>query len=79
MIDGGAARQSWAEHIDPLIEALKIPFFVSVIGKGIANEESPYYKGCYNGAASCPDHVVEAVKKADCILWLGNYPSDFNT
>jgi len=79
MIDGGAARQTWAEYIDPLIEALRIPFFVSVIGKGIANEESPYYKGCYGGAASCPDHVVEAVQKADCILWLGNYPSDFNT
>ncbi len=79
MIDGGAARLEWAQYVNPLIEALKIPFFQTMIGKGVADEESPYYRGSYGGAGSWPQSVKPAVEKADCILWLGNYPSDFNT
>jgi pyruvate decarboxylase len=79
VIDGGAGRGTWAEHVNPLVETLKIPFFVSSIGKGAANEQSAYYHGAYNGAGSCPNSVVKAVAEADCILWLGSLPSDFNT
>ncbi|KAK3346090.1 thiamine diphosphate-binding protein [Lasiosphaeria hispida] len=79
MIDGGAAPGNWAQHVDPLIEALKIPFFVTTMGKGIANEGSPYFKGGWSGAGSWPQSVIPGVENADCILWLGNYPSDFNT
>ncbi|KAK3376853.1 thiamine diphosphate-binding protein [Lasiosphaeria ovina] len=79
VVDGGAARQSWAEHVNPLVDALKIPVFVTVMGKGIVNEESPYYKGYYGGAGSNPPTVRAAVEQADAVLWLGNYPSDLNT
>ncbi|KAK0625444.1 thiamine diphosphate-binding protein [Bombardia bombarda] len=79
VIDGGAARPSWAEHINPLIETLKIPSFSTVMGKGAADESSPYYHGVYSGAGSCPSGVIKAVDESDCILWLGNLPSDFNT
>ena len=79
MVDGGAARPSWSKHIDPFVEALRIPFFVTALGKGTADESSPFYSGCYAGTGSCPQEVAEAVSEADCILWLGNYPSDFNT
>ncbi|KAK3321956.1 thiamine diphosphate-binding protein [Apodospora peruviana] len=79
MVDGGAAINTWAEHVDPLVEALRIPFFVTLLGKGVANEQSSYYGGCFSGAGSCPMSVIKAVSQADCILWLGNYPSDFNT
>ncbi|KAK5659251.1 hypothetical protein OQA88_1343 [Cercophora sp. LCS_1] len=79
MVDGGAARGDWAPHVNSLIEALKIPFFQTMIGKGIANEESPYYHGSYGGAGSWPPNVQSTVESADCILWLGDYPSDFNT
>ena len=79
MVDGGAARHDWAEYVNPLIEALKIPFFHTMVGKGIANEDSPYYQGSYGGAGSWPPSVNPIVESADCIIWLGNYPSDFNT
>ncbi|KAK4180919.1 thiamine diphosphate-binding protein [Triangularia setosa] len=79
IVDGGAARASWAEHVDPIIQALKIPFLVTGLGKGIADETSPCYQGCYAGAGSWPRSAIGLVKEADCILWLGNYPSDFNT
>jgi pyruvate decarboxylase len=79
MVDGRAARPNWAQYVDPLIEALKIPFFQTMLGKGVANEESPYFGGSYGGAGSWPDSVNPAVAESDCILWLGNYPSDFNT
>ncbi|KAK1753354.1 thiamine diphosphate-binding protein [Echria macrotheca] len=79
MVDGGAARHNWESFVNPLIEALKIPFFQTMIGKGVANEESPYFAGSYGGAGSWPVKVRSEVESADCILWLGNYPSDFNT
>ncbi|KAK3984104.1 thiamine diphosphate-binding protein [Cladorrhinum sp. PSN332] len=79
MIDGGASRPTWSQHVNPLIEALKIPFLVTGMGKGIADESSPYYQGCYNGEGSYPAGVIDTVDKADCILWLGNFPADFNT
>ncbi len=78
IVDGGAARQDWGDQADALIEALKIPTFGTILGKGIANDESPYYHGTYSGVGSNPN-AISAVSKADVILWLGNYPSDFNT
>jgi pyruvate decarboxylase len=78
MVDGGAARTSWAPLADPLLEALGLPFFTTVLGKGIANEENPLFGGVYAGHGSMA-HAIKAVKDSDCILWLGNYPSDFNT
>jgi len=79
MIDGGASRSNWAQHVNPLIAALKLPFLVTGMGKGIADESSPYYHGCYAGEGSYPAGVIDTVKAADCILWLGNFPADFNT
>jgi pyruvate decarboxylase len=78
VIDGGSGRHHWREQIDPMIAALKIPFFVTCLGKGLADETSPYYRGPIAGMGS-PDSVTKALATADVILWLGNYPSDFNT
>lgn len=79
IVDGGAARGDWAQDVDPLIRALKIPFFTTGLGKGIADETSPYYHGVYGGEGSYPTTVIDTIGEADCILWLGNFPSDFNT
>ncbi|KAH8900929.1 pyruvate decarboxylase [Thozetella sp. PMI_491] len=78
IVDGGASPYDWSHLADELIEALKIPVFCTVLGKGLVNEESPYYYGPYCGIGSYPN-AIEAVSKADVILWLGSYPSDFNT
>ncbi|KAK4186308.1 thiamine diphosphate-binding protein [Podospora australis] len=80
IVDGGAARSDWGRHTDALIQALKIPFLTTGLGKGIADETSPYYHGVYGGEGSYPRDVINTVEQqADCILWLGNCPSDFNT
>lgn len=78
MIDGGAGRYSWEAYTDELVKALQAPYFVTTIGKGAVTEDSPLYGGFYAGLASWPK-VNKVVESADCILWLGNLPSDFNT
>jgi len=78
MVDGGAARGSWEKFVGSLVDALKVPFFTTVLGKGTVDEQIPLYGGSYGGAGSLPS-VIKAVEDSDCILWLGNLPSDFNT
>lgn len=78
MVDGGAARREWAPHVGGLVDALKVPYFVTLLGKGAVNEQNPLFGGWYCGSGSW-DRSIKAVEKADCILWLGNLPSDFNT
>lgn len=51
IVDGGAARGSWDKYVAGLIDALKVPFFTTVIGKGIVNEHHSLYGGPYAGAA----------------------------
>lgn len=76
--DGGANRLSFAELAGELWEALEIPAFSTTLGKGILKETNTLFGGVYTGAGS-PQSVIEGVERSDCILWLGNYPSDFNT
>ncbi len=78
IFDGGAGRFDWTPRSDELVDALKVPFFVTTIGKGGVTEDNPLYGGAYAGLGSFPS-VITAVESADCILWLGNIPSDFNT
>ncbi|RMZ88603.1 hypothetical protein DV736_g4161, partial [Chaetothyriales sp. CBS 134916] len=78
IVDGGAARHDWAPDIGSLIAALEVPYFTTILGKGIVDEVHPLYGGCYAGASSIPQ-TSAAVENADCVLWLGNLPSDFST
>lgn len=78
MVDGGAGRGSWEELVGSLVDVLKVPFFTTILGKGTVDEQNPLYGGSYGGAGSLPS-VIKIVEDSDCILWLGNLPSDFNT
>lgn len=78
LVDGGASRGSWEKFVPELIDTLAIPVFTTTLGKGIVDESSPYYVGGYEGLVSLPE-VKEVVEEADCVLWLGSLPSDFNT
>ncbi|KAK1984746.1 thiamine diphosphate-binding protein [Colletotrichum cereale] len=78
VVDGGAARGSWEKEVSGLIDALKLPCFNTILGKGIIDESNPLYHGQYAGIGSAPN-TIELVESADCVLWLGNLPSDFNT
>ncbi|CAK7231473.1 Pyruvate decarboxylase 1 [Sporothrix curviconia] len=78
VVDGGAGRRDWVPFVDKLIAAAQVPFYVTTLGKGAVNETSSLFGGAYCGAGS-PASVIQAVEAADCVLWLGNLPSDFNT
>lgn len=78
LVDGGAARGSWEKLVPNLIDTLGIPVFTTTMGKGIVDESGPHYVGTYEGLGSHPE-VKEIVEGADCVLWLGSLPSDFNT
>jgi pyruvate decarboxylase len=63
---------------DTLVNALKIPFFTTVLGKGVVDETNELFGGSYLGQGSRPK-IIKVVESSDCVLWLGNYPGDFNT
>lgn len=48
------------------------------MGKGGFNEDLPYFAGMYGGAGS-HDGVKAGIDNSDAVLWLGRFPSDFNT
>ncbi|KAF2107145.1 thiamine diphosphate-binding protein [Lophiotrema nucula] len=78
IVDGGAVRNTVLPETHELIEATSLPTFATAMGKGGVNEEIPQYGGVHQGAGT-HDPVKEAIQRADFVLWIGNFPSDFNT
>ncbi|KAM3070505.1 Pyruvate decarboxylase 1 [Clarireedia jacksonii] len=78
IVDGGAVRHNVLPEVNALIELTWFPTFVTAMGKSGVNEELPNFGGVYADAGMYPE-VKEAVESSDLVLWIGNYPSDFNT
>jgi pyruvate decarboxylase len=78
IVDGGATRNRILTQAFALIKLTECPYFVTAMGKGSVSEHLPTFGGVYGGASSVAE-VKAAVETSDLILWLGNYPSDFNT
>ncbi|KAN0110591.1 putative pyruvate decarboxylase [Hyaloscypha variabilis] len=78
IVDGGAVRGRVLPEAKALIEATGYPYFVTSMGKGSVPENLPTFGGVYGGLASFPD-TSKAIESSDRVLWIGNYPSDFNT
>lgn len=78
MVDGGAIRNQVLPEVENLLKITDFPYFTNPWGKGCVTEESPRFGGLYVGVASKED-VQAAVESSDCVLWIGNLPSDFNT
>jgi len=76
--DGGAIRHQVTGEVAELIAVTKFPTFVTGMGKSSVDEQNPSFGGVYIGAATKPD-VKKVIESSDCVLWIGNYPSDFNT
>ncbi|KAE8448985.1 hypothetical protein EG329_008573 [Mollisiaceae sp. DMI_Dod_QoI] len=78
IIDGGATRHRVISEAEALVKETNYPYFVTSMSKGAVLENLPTFGGVYGGSSSLPD-VKEAAEKSDCVLFIGNYPSDFNT
>lgn len=52
--------------------------FITPMGKGVANEESPNFGGIYIGAGSQSD-IRDMVENSDMVITIGNVKSDLNT
>ena len=61
-----------------LIKLTKLPAFTTAMGKGGLDETIPEFAGVHSGAGTLPD-VKKALESVDVVIWIGNYPSDFNT
>ncbi|MGI9504383.1 MAG: acetolactate synthase large subunit [Geminicoccaceae bacterium] len=71
MVGGGtrANRPEVASAVRTLIERTKIPFVATMMGKGVANEDSLLYLGCTIMPGDYPNCAVQA---ADLILNIGH-------
>ena len=71
MVGGGtrANRPEVAAAVRALIDKTCIPFVATMMGKGVANEDSPFYLGCSIMPGDYPNCAVQA---ADLILNIGH-------
>lgn len=61
-----------------LVEATKLPFFTSPMGKTAIDEDHPNFSGCYIGSVST-EEVKEKFETSDLVINIGSLQSDFNT
>ncbi|KAK0713832.1 thiamine diphosphate-binding protein [Lasiosphaeria miniovina] len=66
------------EAVRGLVSKTRLPVFVTPMGKGAVDENSPSYGGVYAGCGSSPD-VIAQVEGSDLVLFVGSLKSDFNT
>ncbi|EXL99711.1 thiamine diphosphate-binding protein [Fusarium oxysporum II5] len=76
--DSGAVRNGVLEESHELIKLTNLPTFTTAMGKGGLDEAIPQFAGVHSGAGTLPA-VKEALESVDTVIWIGNYPSDFNT
>lgn len=71
MVGGGtrANRPEVSAAVCDLIEKTQIPFVATMMGKGVANEDSPLYLGCSIMPGDYPNCAIQA---ADVILNIGH-------
>lgn len=61
-----------------LVSATHFPSYSTPLSKGVIDESSPNYNGCYNGEVSFPG-CAEALESSDLIVNIGPLLSDSNT
>jgi pyruvate decarboxylase len=78
LADACSIRHHVVAETHELLDKLRIPGFVTPMGKGAVDETNSQYGGVYIGEISHPE-VKEAVEASDLVLSIGALLSDFNT
>lgn len=71
LVDACAIRHRVLDEVHKLIEKTNLPVFVTPMGKGAIDEQTPNYKGVYAGTGSHPQEVAEMVEQSDLLLTVG--------
>jgi len=78
IVDGNAVRNNLSEMSRKLSVLTGVQTFTTCMGKGSLDETQPNFGGVYQGAGSHAG-VKQAVEASDCVFWIGNVQTDFNT
>lgn len=70
LIGAGANRKNVRTALSNLIDATRIPFFVTQMGKGVVDERSNLFLG--TAALSSGDYLHCAIERADVIINIGH-------
>lgn len=70
LIGSGANRKLTSKMLNEFINKFGFYFITTQMGKGVADERSPFYLGC--AALSDNDYLHCAIKKADLIVNIGH-------
>lgn len=78
LVDALVQRFGAVKEAHQVVKGLNVPFFSTVMGKGIVDETEEKFVGVWNGEISTPG-VKEVAKAADLVITLGYLPCDTNT
>ncbi len=70
LLGAGANRRDVRRSISNFINHMKIPFFVTQMGKGVVDESSDFFLG--TAALSDKDYLHDYIKTADLIINIGH-------
>jgi indolepyruvate decarboxylase len=79
LVDLDANRYGVEEEIMRLADKAQVPVAVASTAKAVIDETFPYYIGLYDGKASQPPDVREAIENSDCLLSIGYRAVDLTT
>ncbi|KAI6866572.1 pyruvate decarboxylase [Hortaea werneckii] len=79
ILDGNCVRNGCTDLANMLAKSTEYAFFTTCMGKGGADETLPNFAGVYQGGGSLPAVRKAVEERADCVIWLGSYRTDFNT
>jgi pyruvate decarboxylase len=78
LVDACTMRHRAVAEVKEFIEASKLPFCTSPMGKGALDETHPQFCGVYAGSVTTPA-LKERIESSDLVLAVGAIKSDFNT
>jgi pyruvate decarboxylase len=78
LVDACTIRHRSVTELKEFLDASKLPFCTSPMGKAVLDEGLPSYCGTYAGSATSAD-LKSRVEDADLVLAVGSIKSDFNT
>jgi indolepyruvate decarboxylase len=79
LVDLDANRYGVEDEIVRLADKAQVPVAVASTAKAVIDETFPYNIGLYDGKASQPPHVREAIENSDCLLSIGYRAVDLTT